>query len=233
MIITQEITLDLCYENCFKTIIVKQLDENSRYLKVNVTERGKKYTVPDESFITFNVKRSDDQAKRFSGILNEDGTITIPLPNWMLLEPGKHTCNVSIVNGDTTLSTLNFVVYSELAPCTDEDIKDDEDYGILVELFKVVKEAGESATISADAAADSAKSAANAAEAAVSAADALSRTGVTLQELEADLKLYVEVYIKEHFDELLESYFNEDIAPIIDGGDADIELATLDKTVLE
>lgn len=135
MEVVQQIALDLCYENSFQTILTKQLDENSRFLNIRITERGEERDVPLGSSILINIRRADDEEKSFFGAVNEDGTIKVPLPNWMLLVEGKHVCNISIIREGRKSSTLNFYVYSEFAPNSSLGTEEDEEYDVLKKII--------------------------------------------------------------------------------------------------
>ena len=97
MIITQEITLDTVKENAFKTAFVKQYDENSRFLKVKLTQQDAPIKVDPDAAVVFNVRRGDGARNCFSGKVNGDGTVQIPLPNWLLQVEGRAVCNVSVI----------------------------------------------------------------------------------------------------------------------------------------
>lgn len=139
MKITQELTLDTSRENAYKVVHAKQYDEDSRFLKVTITTRGEEIDVPSGATVVFGVKRADLESHDFAGVVNADGTVTVPLTNWMLQVAGKCVCDVSIIKDGEKFSTLNFSVLVEYAPTNETDITEDEGYDVLVSLVERVE----------------------------------------------------------------------------------------------
>ena len=139
MKIIQELSLDTSRENVYKVIHAKQYDEDSRFLKITVTTQGEEQEIENGSTIVFSAKRADLQEKDFAGDVNADGTITVPLPNWMLQQAGKCACSISVIKDGEKFSTLNFTVYVEAAPTNSDHIAEDENYDILVRLVTRVE----------------------------------------------------------------------------------------------
>ena len=139
MKITQELTLDTSRENAYKVVHAKQYDEDSRFLKVTITTRGEEIDVPSGATVVFGVKRADLESHDFAGVVNADGTVTVPLTNWMLQVAGKCVCDVSIIKDGEKFSTLNFSVLVEYAPTNEADITEDEGYDVLVSLVERVE----------------------------------------------------------------------------------------------
>ena len=139
MKITQELTLDTSRENAYKVVHAKQFDEDSRFLKVTITTRGEEIEIPSGATVVFGVKRADLESHDFAGVVNADGTVTVPLTNWMLQVAGKCVCDVSIIKDGEKFSTLNFNVLVEYAPTNEADITEDEGYDVLVSLVERVE----------------------------------------------------------------------------------------------
>lgn len=139
MKITQELTLDTSRENAYKVVHAKQYDEDSRFLKVTITTRGEEIDIPSGATVVFGVKRADLESHDFAGVVNADGTVTVPLTNWMLQVAGKCVCDVSIIKDGEKFSTLNFSVLVEYAPTNEADITEDEGYDVLVSLVERVE----------------------------------------------------------------------------------------------
>lgn len=141
MTITQNISLDVSRENAFRVVHAKQYDQNSRYLKIRVLEHGEELRVT-EGDVFLNVKRADGERKAFTDgcqVNPGDGTVTVKIPNWSLLVHGQHTCDVSILNSNCKLSTLNFTLRVERSPYNGSETSKDGDYDIFTE-FNSVKE---------------------------------------------------------------------------------------------
>ena len=139
MKIIQELSLDTSRENVYKVVHAKQYDEDSRFLKITVTTQGEEQEIESGSTIVFSAKRADLQEKDFAGDVNADGTVTVPLPNWMLQQAGKCACSISVIRDGEKFSTLNFTVYVEAAPTNSDHIAEDENYDLLVRLVTRVE----------------------------------------------------------------------------------------------
>lgn len=146
MKIIQELTLDTHIENAYKMIVAKQYDEDSRFIRVTIAANKQKIDVPQECIVTLEVKRADFECKVFEGLVEEGGTVLVPLVNWMLVHEGKCTCSIAIIQGTEKLSTLNFTVAVEKSPVCNKEIEEDENYDILVKLINEVQELKEDFT---------------------------------------------------------------------------------------
>lgn len=173
--ITKEITVDVAKKNLFQAIVAKQNDSNSRFLKVTLCNEGDKIEVPSNATALINAERADDGSKAFAGTVNGDGTVTVPLTNWMLELDDIVRCSISIIGSDKEkLTSTSFSVEVEAAEATSSDISEDENYDILVRLISDtsdVKLACETATTAANSATDLANKATAAANASASKAD--------------------------------------------------------------
>lgn len=128
----KEIVLDVCKPKALKAIIAKQNDVNSRFLKATLTNAGQIISIDSGSTITFNVERPDGEVRAFMGTLNEDGTVTVPLALWVLEQDGIARCEISVIDTDSKLTTLNFVISIEENLYNSEDFIQDENYDLLV-----------------------------------------------------------------------------------------------------
>lgn len=156
--IIKEITVDVAKKNLFQAIVAKQHDSNSRFLKVSFTNEGEPITISSGSSVIINAERADNESKSFAGSVNDDGTVTVPLTNWMLELDDFLRCDISIVAGDESkLTSTSFTVEVEAAAnAEDIDISEDENYDILITLLAdcaEVKEGCITATNSANTAA--------------------------------------------------------------------------------
>lgn len=140
--ITKEITVDVAKKNLFQAIIAKQNDNNSRFLKVTLCNEGLKIEVPSTATALINAERADNSSKAFAGIVNEDGTVTVPLTNWMLGLDDVVRCSISVVGSDEQkLTSTSFSIDVEPAEFLGDDIAEDENYDLLVTLLAEVAEA--------------------------------------------------------------------------------------------
>lgn len=139
MIYTSKISLDVAKKTYKKPISTKQFDTNSRFLNITVTKAGIPMIISDDHTVIINVQRADGEAKAFECMVNQDGTISAPIPNWALEVTGEAVCDVSILSaGEEKLTTHSFVIDISDAVYGNDDISEDENYDILVRLIEDV-----------------------------------------------------------------------------------------------
>jgi len=174
--IIKEITVDVAKKNLFQAIVAKQNDSNSRFLKVTLCNEGVKIEVPSTATAIINAERADDTAAAYMGVVNDDGTVTVPLTSWMLGLDDIVRCSISIIDSnEQKLSSTSFSIEVEAAEYSDSDISEDENYDILVRLISDVSDVKvecENATADATAATTAATRATENAVAATTAATA-------------------------------------------------------------
>ena len=139
MKITKEITLDVSRLNRFQSIIAKQNDKDSRYLKVSVSDEGNVLIIPSSAKATITATRPDKLSSSFLGKISEDGKAIVPLSPWMLELDGSLSCEVSIITEESVLKTTSFYVDVEPDESSgNTDVIQDPNYDILVELIQEV-----------------------------------------------------------------------------------------------
>ncbi len=172
--ITKEITVDVAKKNLFQAIVAKQNDNNSRFLKVTLCNEGVKIEVPSTATALINAERADNSSKAFAGTVNADGTVTVPLTNWMLGLDDVVRCSISVIGSDEQkLTSTSFSLDVEAAEYEGSDITEDENYDILITLISDVSDAKlacETATTAANSATDLAQRAASSANSAATSA---------------------------------------------------------------
>lgn len=169
------IKVEVAKPNFFQAIVAKQYDNDSRWLEVTfVNEKDKIFIYPDSS-ILINAKRNDGAEMSFKGKVMDDGTVVVPLTSWMLELAGTLECDVSAIDYEgKKLTSTKFTVEVERASCSNQDIGEDENYGILWELLTEVTQLRNDTLVAqrrADASATNADTKAEAATAAASAAN--------------------------------------------------------------
>lgn len=92
------------------TVYAKQLDKNSRYVRVRVTDNGTPMAVASNSTVYLGGTRSDKRKKSFAGSVDPDGTLMLPIDSWLLQIAGGVECDVLIQTGDATLTTMSFML---------------------------------------------------------------------------------------------------------------------------
>lgn len=139
--IIKEITVDVMKRNLFQAIIAKQHDQNSRFLKVTITNESETIRVEANSVAMINAKRADELASSFPGKVNEDGTVTVPLTPWMLELDDLVKCDITVIDAESRkLTTTSFELEVETAANGDGEIMEDENYDLLVSLLSTVSE---------------------------------------------------------------------------------------------
>lgn len=140
--ITKEITIDVARTSVFQTIVAKQHDSNSRFLRVAITNDGVPLPIDTSSTVIIDGKREDGESKGFLGTVNSDGTVTVPLTGWLLELNGIVKCDITVVDSEgRKLSTTLFYLAVEEAVYDGSEISEDENYDLLVELLGEVSKA--------------------------------------------------------------------------------------------
>lgn len=158
--IIKDITVDVARKNLFQAIVAKQNDSNSRFLKVTLCNEGVKIDVPPTATVMINAERADDTAATYMGVVNDDGTVTVPLTSWMLALDDVVRCSISVIVDEQKLTSTSFSIEVEAAEISDTDIIDDRNYDVLIRLISDVSEVKlecESATDNAIAATSAAR----------------------------------------------------------------------------
>lgn len=147
--IIKELSIEVTKPNIFQALVAKQYDMNTRFLKVTLMDCGKRIDVPltGTSKVIINAERKDGQSKGFDGVINEDGTVTVPLHSWMLELDGSVICDISVVDTATDdnkrLTTTSFTLLVEKAAYGGDDVTSDPQYDVLVSLLETCTQAGE------------------------------------------------------------------------------------------
>lgn len=115
MTITKQITLDVSRPNNIPSISAKQFDEDSRFLKINLINGTEDISVESDSAVLINIARADGESNSYSGSVNEDGSVTVPLSNWLLSVEGTSSASVSIIQNGERLTSLSFDI--TVQPC--------------------------------------------------------------------------------------------------------------------
>lgn len=132
------LTADLSKRNTYKAISAKQLDCNSRFLKIKLLDNGNEFTVESNTEIVAAVKRNEVRAYKCSF---EDGYVIMPLSTWVLSESGYVDCEIILLGTatNTKLSSFSFSLDVEQNIYNDETITTDDNYDLLLSLIQDVK----------------------------------------------------------------------------------------------
>lgn len=149
--IIKELSIEVTKPNIFQALVAKQYDMNTRFLKVTLMDCGTRIDVPniETAKVVINAERKDGQSKGFDGVINEDGTVTVPLHSWMLELDGTVICDISVIDTATDdnkkLTTTSFTLIVEKAAYGGNDVTNDPQYDVLVELMENCQEANTAA----------------------------------------------------------------------------------------
>ena len=108
--VVKKIRIDVHERNNIPTIYAKQYDTNSRFICAQISEDNQDIVIAQSSKVFLNACREDDDYRSFSGIVNDDGSVTVPLEPCILEFPGTVKCDILIEDSGSRLSTLDFLV---------------------------------------------------------------------------------------------------------------------------
>ena len=139
MQIYHSLTVDVAKRNQYKAVSAKQLDCNSRFLKIELQNNGSAFDIPNNVTIAMAVERNGE-TKAFN-CKYEGDYIVAPLDTWILQESGYVDCEIILLDTETNskLSSFLFSLEIEQNIYNDEDIKSDENYDLLLTLIGDVK----------------------------------------------------------------------------------------------
>lgn len=152
--IIKELSVEVTKPNIFQALVAKQYDMNTRFLKVTLMDCGTRIDVPyiETAKVVINAERKDGQSKGFDGVINEDGTVTVPLHSWMLELEGTVICDISVmdtaIDNNKKLTTTSFTLIVEKAAYGGDDITSDPQYDVLVSLLEAASTAQEALDVS-------------------------------------------------------------------------------------
>lgn len=95
--IIKEISAAVDEKNNVPVIVAKQKDFKSRFINVRLINSGGFMKIQKNANVIANFKRGDGEAKSFAGGVNEDGTVKILLPFWVLELSDTAVCDISII----------------------------------------------------------------------------------------------------------------------------------------
>ena len=145
--IIKELKVEVSKPNIFQAVVAKQYDMNTRFIKATFVDGTDIISIPHDSTVKaiINAERPDGQAKPFEGVVNEDGTVTVPLHSWMLEMEGSVICDISVIDTQSDdnkkLTTTAFTLLVERASYGGDDVTNDPQYDVLVSLVETCEEA--------------------------------------------------------------------------------------------
>ncbi len=125
MSVIQNITLDVNQISMFSYINAKQAD-SGRILRCRITVDGVPYDVPTSATVVFRAIKPDDTFIYNDGTVNSDGTVSVSLTGQTLACVGKVFADIAVKYGNTTVSSVSFVIYVREIPGNDTIVSSSE-----------------------------------------------------------------------------------------------------------
>ena len=150
MIIETDLKLNTIESNFRVRVLAKQLDSNSRFLNCTFYNGDSRINV-DQGTVVVNAKRADGESHSFAGSINEDGSVRVPIANWMTADPGMVTASVSVLGAnDAKLTSASFVIDVQEAENPDGEVSpDDPNIDVALQIVSDAQAAADAAAASA------------------------------------------------------------------------------------
>ncbi|MBQ7347818.1 MAG: hypothetical protein IJW55_07660 [Clostridia bacterium] len=130
-----KLTLDTFRENRVQEPVVTQYDYGSRFMDVTMTTMGVFQPIPSTALVLINVTRADGESDSFSGEVNADGTVRVPINQWMTALDDRVKYTVSAIT-DKRLSTTPSTFLVKASPNqTDTPSEGTEEADLLAEVL--------------------------------------------------------------------------------------------------
>lgn len=91
-----KIMLDVAERDNLQTVIARQGDSASRFLRLRLLSYGEPLRVEESATAILNVRNAAGELRAFAGDVHSDGSLTLPIGSWMLKTAGTLQCDVSI-----------------------------------------------------------------------------------------------------------------------------------------
>ena len=136
-ILIANLTLDTYRKNNISPLVVPKGDYGARVIRVMITEQGKAVTVKERDAVYIVAERSGDGASEaFSGKVNKDGSVTVPITQWMLDIPVYDViCHVVVTGNGYQYSTNSFLIEPQSKENPTELSEDDPRKNVVDELL--------------------------------------------------------------------------------------------------
>lgn len=128
-------TFDVVRNQRQEPIYAAKGDYGARYIQAIITVDGVPYAIPENAIVTINAFRRDGKTNRFKGEVNADGSVIVPITQWMLEILGMVDCTISAVEEGGMLTTENFYVVANESSTNVEVSTDDPQYDLLTEVL--------------------------------------------------------------------------------------------------
>ena len=116
-----KLTVDVAERDAVQTVIARQGDSATRFLRVRLTACGDPMRVEEGAIAVINAKNAAGELQAFEGKVNPDGTLTLPVAAWMLQTVGTVQCDISVYDargGRLTTAPFEIEVVAAVAADT-------------------------------------------------------------------------------------------------------------------
>ena len=136
----KEITVDLSGEMYFNYITAVQGDEKSRFVKITILSGGLVFSPPSGARAVLRCKKPDGTYVLNDAVIEDSGVVTAELTENMLAAVGNCRCEVTLYQGETSLTTVPFIV--KVTPgVVNPQIESTDEYTALTKSFAEVQSA--------------------------------------------------------------------------------------------
>lgn len=133
---TRSITLDVSQKYLLSPIFAKQVDDGTRFLKIQLTDNGVQIQPESGSTARFRGIKPDRHSFDNVSTINSDGTITVELTEQVLAVAGFVKCDVAIVKDEKTLASVNFAIEVQEIPMNGNMVISSNEFTYLQEQIK-------------------------------------------------------------------------------------------------
>lgn len=148
------LTLDTYQKNNIRPLAIPKGDYGARIVRVRITEQGNHVNVKLSEAVSIVATRiGDGESKAFSGKANEDGTVDVPITQWMLDIPDEDVyCHVVITGSGYQYSTNSFIIEPQEKENPAEISEDDPRQDIVTEILanETARQAAEAERVEAE-----------------------------------------------------------------------------------
>ena len=146
-ILIAKLTLDTFRRNKIAPLVVPKGDYGARVIQARIKDYGNPISVGIDDAVSIVAKRSSGgDSLAFSGRANQDGTVTVPVTQWMLDNPEDDVvCHIVVTGNDYQYSTTSFLIQPQEKENPAEISEDDPRVDVITEVL-----ANENARISAE-----------------------------------------------------------------------------------
>lgn len=129
----QNLTLDVNDNVKFRYIKGKQWDNDSRFVRIKITESGEQFALPKNCTAVFRCLKPDGTRCINEATINQDNTITVELTNQVLAVEGTVNADISLMDGNSILSSATFFIEVGAVPASANQVTSTDEFLILTE----------------------------------------------------------------------------------------------------